>query len=62
MKYAVIRKGDRIPTQSIEKDGTMGGWVRRQAAEDGIALTGQDPFLTVPELEEALSALKARKR
>lgn len=62
MKYAVVRKGDRIPTPSIERDGTVGGYVRRQASEDGISLTGLDMFLSVADLEAALAALKARKR
>lgn len=60
MTLTVVRKGERIPTPSVEKDGTQGGWVRRQAECDGVMADGPGCFITREQLEEALRALGKR--
>lgn len=62
MKFTVVRKHERVPTPCFERDGSLGGWARREASEDGIVFTGLDPFLSLAELREAIEALEKPKR
>lgn len=60
MRIQIIKRGESISVPSIEKDQTVGGYRRKPAPSDGIAVDGPDGFITKEQLEEALRALGKR--
>jgi len=61
MTLRIVRKGERVPTRSMERDGSCGGYIRRQAECDGVAVDGPDAFITREELVEALKELDKKR-
>lgn len=64
MKLHPILAGTSIPMPSSEKDGTRGGYVRREAPTDGFAWEEGEVcgFLALQVVEAALGDLKLAQR